>query len=150
MNTIILLIGLILIIVAIIIILLSRKTHVDEDYMTNDVNDISHVFKESEREFEKIINDFNVHDDNNEFVFNDEKKLPNLANMTLENMNIETKDDNDINYKEELEGEPQKNNYDRIIELSKSGLRTEEIAKIIGKGIREVEITLKLHNKKKN
>ncbi len=147
MNTIIFFIGLILIIVAIIIILYSRKTHVDEDYMTNDTNP---VFRENEKGLKKILNDFNIHDNNNEFVFDDEENLPYLSNMTFENMNIETKDDNIINHKEEIEDDPKDNNFDRIIELSKSGLRAEEIAKILGRGIREVEITLKFYNRKSN
>lgn len=150
MNITILLIGLLLVIVSATTILLNVKSNISEHNSTYDDARINSFYVKKGNEFEKILDNVNTYDNNKDDIFNDEKKLSDSLNVIFNNIDLSHKDNNIIDYKEKIQDESQNKISKKIVELSKSGLRAEEIAKILGKGIREVEIILKFQNKKNN
>jgi len=62
------------------------------------------------------------------------------------NLTFNQKSKNIIDYKVDIKEKSQDYVINKIIELSNAGLKAEEIAKITEKGVREVEIILKLQN----
>ncbi|SCG83420.1 hypothetical protein DW1_1852 [Proteiniborus sp. DW1] len=151
MNAFILILGLLLIVIASIAIFSNdrkKAINLEEIELINDINETNSQPVEHTMNFEEMLNDINnimsedlTESTNSSLVFN-RKDLT----FIKENSNIS---DNHDNPKELIENNS-KDNYDKIVELYKSGLRVEEIARITEKGIREVEIILKFHNKKSN
>lgn len=153
MNTVILLIGLLLIITTMIMILKIKdeKDSVNKDSLIiNEMEETSFLADDKE-EFENILGnistDENISDVYNKDVRSSEEKLTSSFNMNLSNISFNDEDNKIIFYNEEINNELQKNTIEEIVKLSKTGLKVEEIAKISGRGIREVDIILRLQKK---
>ena len=157
MNIIILFLGLFFIVVASIIILLNNGVKItsteEEIGIIDDINMVSSHPAKSKIYFENILNNI----DNIDNIDNKQETLPENQGPLLNTPNKELVliDDNfnnihNIDHKVKIKDKAQNYSYESIIELSKSGLKIEEIAKITNKGIREVEIILKFQNKKSN
>lgn len=154
MNTVILLIGLLLIITTMIMILKIKdeKDSVNKDSLIiNEMEETSFLADDKE-EFENILGnistDENINDVYNKDVRSSEEKLTSSFNMNLSNISFNDEDNKIIFYNEEINNELQKNTIEEVVKLSKTGLKVEEIAKISGRGIREVDIILRLQKKK--
>ncbi|WIV10885.1 hypothetical protein [Proteiniborus sp. MB09-C3] len=148
MNTIIFFFGLLLIILSSIAIMYNKKSEkniIKETVLSNYTAGISSYPEEKKARFDKILDAAN---DNKEAVFIDEKSFSDSFDKESSFADVNT--NNIIDYREEVKGDIQNYSFDKIIELSNSGLKAEEIAKITSKGIREVEIILRLQNKKSN
>lgn len=134
------LIGIVLITYSIYVIRkdFSRKVNVTTNHESNNNEEILSVFNELvEFKLEKI-----KEEDNSE--------LKNEAKGQAKHREIEDLNKNSIR-KKPLEPKAPKTMLDpthgKIIELLEIGLTKEEIAKKLNKGIREIEIIIKLHRK---
>lgn len=151
MNIIILFFGLILITVASMIILYNKRekiTNIEEIDLANDINLVDSYPAKNKIHFKNILD--NVNNNNQEILTENQSPLLDSTNKELVLIDDSFVNKNISDYQEKTKDKIQNYSYERIIELSKSGLKTEEIAKITQKGIREVEIILKLQNKKSN
>lgn len=151
MNIIILFFGLFFIVVASIIILLNngvKTTSTEEEIgIIDDINMVSSHPAKSKIYFENILNNI---DNKQETLSENQGPLLDTPNKELILIDDNFNNIHNIDHKEKVKDKAQIYSYESIIELSKSGLKIEEIAKITKKGIREVEIILKFQNKKSN
>lgn len=153
MNIFILLLGLILIVISTIMIFTNNKRNIigsEEIEMTNYISKVKSESVEYSNEFENVLNGVN---------HKLERELYDDVDFSLSDKELIVGNDNDkfqdnekyiYESQEELKDNDPIKIYNKIIELRRSGLGVEEIAKITEKGIREVEIILKFHNKKSN
>ncbi len=153
MNTFIFLLGLLLTVVTFIAIIFNKDrkaTNIEEVNLTEDTNKFNSQSVENKIKFENVLDKINILATEEISEDIDSISVTNCINKELirEDDNNENNNNNDT--QEELINDVQSYRYDRIIELSNSGLSTEDIAKITQKGIREVEIILKFHNNKIN
>lgn len=151
MNIVILFIGLFLAIISFVALLLDKKgkkNNINDYNQTYADSKVNTNFIENQNGFKEILDNINLYDKNKNYTFDSEKKLSDSLELILNNINISTEDNNSREYEEKIKYESQSNISEKVIELSKSGLRAEEIAKILGKGVREIEIILKFQNKK--
>ncbi|WP_352419629.1 hypothetical protein [Proteiniborus sp.] len=154
MNTIILIFGLFLVVISVITILLNNKSknnNIGEYKLAYDHSKDNSLFTNNGSEFEEILDNINTYSNKNDDAINDEKKGLDSENLNLDKICVNySKDSYVTNFKEEISEDSQNSISKRIVELSNSGLRAEQIAKILGKGIREIEIILKFQHKKSN
>lgn len=143
MATIILnVVGLILIIYSIYVI---RKDMNNQKTIVDDLNLIENRVKEYYNLTEEIVEDFDEIIDLKLEMINKENKKKNKEE--LNNLNDKFKSYIDNN-SPTLPNENLNLFHKKIIELEKIGLTKEEIAKKLNKGVREIEIILKMHKDK--
>lgn len=151
MNIIIFLSGLIFIVLTSIIILNDKRVNIanikEEENLVDDINMVNSHPVKRKIYFENILENINS---SQEILSENRSTLLDSSNkeLVLIDDNYDYKGIND--HQEKAKDKIQNYTYERIIELSNSGLKPEEIAKITQKGIREVEIILKFQNKKSN
>lgn len=136
-------IGLILIIYSIFII---RKDFLTRETAINDLSSMEERMKEHYNLTEEIVEEFDeiIHS-KLEKIYKENDKFHNnkLYNLNInENNSIDKDNLNNTNANLNLF-------HNKIIELRKIGLTNEEIAKKLNKGIREIEIILKMYGDKK-
>lgn len=136
-------IGLILIIYSIFII---RKDFLTRETAINDLSSMEERMKEYYNLTEEIVEEFDeiIHS-KLEKIYKENDKFHNnkLYNLNInENNSIDKDNLNNTNTNLNLF-------HNKIIELRKIGLTNEEIAKKLNKGIREIEIILKMYGDNK-
>lgn len=151
MNVFILLIGIILIITTSIIISFIKKNQLN--YSLNEETDFNlhsddSDFIDDKIEFKKVLHSVEEYGENNIDL--------NYGNNSIDATKEIIRDKDIIKASKKTENygnidkEAQKDEIENIIELSQSGLKAVEIAQMLGKGIREVEVIIKLHNINRN
>lgn len=131
-------IGIVLIIYSVYII---KKDFLRERIKFEESNIVKETMENNHNSTSKITSDFNKLIDYKIKETNYEAKrdidLPEMKNISDSNLNT-----NDIEVNKEIN--PM---YEKVIDLLKIGLTKEEIAKKTNKGIREVEIIIKMYKK---
>lgn len=119
------------------------------NYINNNNFDMSNYnmdikVSEGETNFSKVLD--NTKEKIEKQILKNEPQKLDSPNDTTDSLAFNQKSKNVIDYRIESGEKFQKNTINKIIELSNAGLKAEEIAKITEKGVREVEIILKLQN----
>ena len=131
--------GLILIIFSLFVM---AKDFKKDNEKSKDLNRIENDVKEYYKLTEEIVETFDQIIDN---------KLELINHGQTSNSSILQKPQNEITYKETYDNNsenPDKEYINKIINLRSIGLTREEIARKLNKGIREVDIILKIYNNK--
>lgn len=131
--------GLILIIFSLFVM---AKDFKKDNEKARDLNRIENDVKEYYKLTEEIVETFDQIIDN---------KLELINHGQTSNSSILQKPQNEITYKETYDNNsenPDKEYINKIINLRSIGLTREEIARKLNKGIREVDIILKIYNNK--
>ncbi|SDY84072.1 hypothetical protein SAMN05660462_01016 [Proteiniborus ethanoligenes] len=150
MNIILLLLGLILIVVTIWMISFNNKTQ--QNSMQNksidfEIKSEDSFFIDNEIEFEEVLNNISENENKNFDLISEEKSYINQEPIEY-SKDINRTSSQLTTYAEDIKKDIRDDNIEKIIGLNKSGLKAEEIAKMLGKGIREVEIIIKLYSLK--
>lgn len=134
------LIGIILVLYAVYVI---NKDISNKKDLTDDLNLVAEKVKEYDQLTEDIIEDFDGIMESKLDIIDNKKIVDNKKQVIPENLIGKSiiNDNRKINYEESLNSF-----HENIIELKTIGLTNEEIAKKLNKGIREVEIVLKMYN----
>lgn len=153
MNIFILLLGVLLVVLSSIAIFVNSKRKnlkLEEGNIANDINKVISESVEDKTEFETVLNDVNnqLEIDLNQDI--DYRLISNQNNKNLIIANDKSNIQDKYESQEEIIDNDRDYVFNKIIELSRSGLKVEEIAKVTKKGIREVEIILKIHSNKSN
>lgn len=125
----------------------SKKENCIYEEILSIYSDIRYYFNSTE----------NIIDDFNDLISNSLNKVENIQDLRLESEDLAISDDNKINISSPTKSSSQcimneinkkdnsnKDIYIKVIELKKSGLSNKEIAKKVDKGVREVEIIIKM------
>lgn len=136
-------IGIVLIIYSVYII---KKDFLRERIKFEESNIVKETMENNHNSTSKITSDFNKLIDYKIKETNYEAKrdidLPEMKNINDSNLNDSNLNTTDIEVNKEIN--PM---YEKVIDLLKIGLTKEEIAKKTNKGIREVEIIIKMYKK---
>ncbi|KNF08843.1 hypothetical protein CLPU_5c01500 [Gottschalkia purinilytica] len=142
MNIAILLLGVILIIVSIILLSIhgtSDEKHLNDVETMKDQREYKNVENEQDHSFEEIFDIENVNIEN-------QKNIKKGLSYSEEKGNNKKTKDKIVYQNKKLE----KDIFNEIMELSRKGMNSQQIAKKLNKGIREVDIILKIRSSKKN
>lgn len=135
-------IGIVLIIYSLYIIKKDNKKEYD---VINELDLIEGRVKEYYNLTEEIIENFDGIIDSKLEILNKDNKETNKDEFLNQNDDIDNNIINNINLDESMNF-----SHKKIIELNSIGLTKEEIAKKLNKGIREIDMVLKMYYVKKN
>lgn len=137
-------IGLILILFSIYII---RKDFSSEKALIDDLNKVEESVKEYYDLTEEIIENFDEMIDNKLEMMNSDKNPKNNVQI----LNLDKNSGDNVIHEIKSNSYPTdiNPNHKKILELQSIGLTENEIAKKLNKGIREIEIVLKIYGNKK-